>query len=119
MILQLRNNKISIKNNNVPEYMNSVRIVYDYELGTNHYKTVLYINGVEFHKQDKLEFDTPVLEFKVELYDTHSTLMKVYTGEFLYTKLCLIGDSKLMNVYKQLQQLQEENKQLKEQGEVV
>lgn len=122
MILKLRNGKITIEDNSVPELTRNVCIAYDYELGTNHYTTLLHANNITHVgpvANVALDFETPIINLKVELLDTHNRVVKTYTGSFKYIKMCLIGTSELVNVYKKLQELQEENTRLKEKGEVI
>ena len=122
MILKLRNNKIIIQDNTIPSYVFGTSVSYDYELGTNHYTPILYIKDDVYTGTNpivKLDLDTHEVNLRVELQDTHGKCMRVYTGTYTYIKLCLIGTSELMDVYKQLELLYNENVKLKEQGEVI
>lgn len=123
MILKLRNKRVIIEENTVPDRVNDIQIKYDYELGTNHYKTVLTLNETQFYVGYNpivsLDTDKSTVIFKVDLYDTHNKLVREYTGTYNYCKLCLVGTSKLMDVYKELKRLSKENKELKEKGEVI
>lgn len=122
MILKLRNKRIIIEDNQIPEDVYNTHIVYDYELGTNHYKTVLQIeNDVYFGNSPKVNLDYNIdeINFNVKLIDVHGRCVREYSGVYRFKKLCLIGIHELMDVYKQLKQLQEENTKLKEQGEVI
>lgn len=122
MILKLRNKKIIIEENSIPSDVHHTPITYDYELGTNHYRTILTIENSTYeglNPEVNLDYDRNDLNIRVELYDTHSTLMRTYTGTYKYLKLCLIGTDNLMDIYKQLKLLYNENVKLKEQGEVI
>lgn len=122
MILRLRNGLITIKDNGLPTSTKEVHITYDYELGTNHYTTVLYINN-RIHKGNVIDIDLDIdgdtLDLKVELLDAHKHVLKEYKGSFSYLKLCLIGTDKIPDMYKKLKELYNENKKLKEKGEVI
>ena len=48
MILKLRNGKILIEENTIPSDVYNTEVLYDYELGTNHYTTVLTIDGTTY-----------------------------------------------------------------------
>lgn len=122
MILKLRNGKILLENNTIPLNINDTIFSFDYELGTNHYTTVLHINGKKYIGLNKildLDLNTDTVELKVELYDTNNTCMKIYTGTFKYLKLCLLGDNRLVDIYEQLKFLHEQNIMLQEKGDVI
>lgn len=122
MILKLRNGKILIEENTIPSDVYNTEVLYDYELGTNHYTTVLTIDGNTYtgnNPKINLDLNKSKINFKVELFDSHNKSMRIYTGVYNYLKLCLIGTSNLMDVYKQLEILYNENVKLKEQGEVI
>ena len=122
MILKLRNGKILIENNTVPSDVHNTIVCYDYELGTNHYKTLLYIEDKVYEGSavnTQIDYNKPQIEFKVELIDTHNRVVRKYTGTYIYLKLCLIGTSEITDIYKQLELLYNENVKLKEQGEVI
>ena len=123
MILKLRNNEITVFNNSVPENVNNIKIMYDFETGTNHYDVKLTVDDTVVHYGNTLifKYDSPKdkIDLKVELIDTHGTVMRTYTGSFNYYKMSAIGDDTLINVYKELDRLYAENQKLKEQGEVI
>lgn len=122
MILKLRNGNILVEENAIPSDVSNTCITYDYELGTNHYDTVLTVLGSVYTGSNpciSIDTNANCIEFKVELLDTNERLMRVYTGVYEYKKLCLIGTNELMDVYKQLEILYNENIKLKEQGEVI
>lgn len=122
MILQLRSDKIYVRENTVPEYLGAVSIRYDFELGTNHYRPVLSVNGVVYEDISPtitLDLNTPTVVFKVDLYDSHARIVKTYTGTFNYLKLCLVGTDTLVNILEKAKELYKENIKLKEQGEVI
>lgn len=123
MILKLRNGNITVEHNRVPERVNNIVVMYDFETGTNHYDVKLTVDDSVVHYGNNLVFkyDSPKdkIDLKVELLDTHNTVMRVYTGSFNYYKMSAIGDDTLINVYKELDRLYAENKKLKEQGEVI
>ena len=122
MILQLRSDKIYVRENTVPEYLGAVSIRYDFDLGTNHYRPVLSVNGIVYEDISPtitLDLDTPTVVFKVDLYDSHARVVKTYTGTFNYLKLCLVGTDTLVNILEKAKELYKENIKLKEQGEVI
>ena len=122
MILQLRSDKIYVRENTVPEYLGAVSIRYDFELGTNHYRPVLSVNGVVYEDISPtitLDLNTPTVVFKVDLYDSHARIVKTYTGTFNYLKLCLVGTDTLVDILEKAKELYKENIKLKEQGEVI
>lgn len=122
MILKLRNKKITIENIGTPECTASVPIVFDYELGTNHYKTHTTIMGITYvgsYITVPLDLHTSVLPIMVELLDDHDKVMRRYTGTFSYLKLCLIGTTDIFNIYEQLHQVSKELQELKEKGDVI
>jgi len=122
MILKLRNGKILIEENSIPSDVRNTEISYDYELGTNHYDIVLHIEDTIYkgvNPKVNLDFNKDTINLQVELFDTHGTSMRKYIGKYKYLKLCLIGTSELMDIYKQLELLYNENVKLKEQGEVI
>lgn len=122
MILKLRNKQIIIEEGGIPAFTAGVSIRYDYELGTNHYKTLLYINDQLYkgmYPLVPLDLDTDTVKIKVELLDTHDSVIRVYEGTFKYLKLCLIGEQSIVDIYEELQRLYRENKELKEKGDVI
>lgn len=122
MILKLRNKKIIIDNTGTPELVSGVPIVFDYELGTNHYKTRLIVNGTIYRGNNfivPLDYNTNTLSLTVELLDSRNIVMCTYKGAFSYLKLCLIGDSEIRNLYNEVARLTKENKELKEKGDVI
>lgn len=122
MILQLRNKTIHLKENTVPSSVDAVTIRYDFELGTNHYKPVLTINGTiynEIFPTISLDLNTDRLDIRVDLYDTHGCIMRSYSNNFNYKRLCLIGTDTLVDIYDTLQVVYKENIELKEKGEVI
>lgn len=122
MILKLRNGKILIENNSIPSDVYNTVIQYDYELGTNHYKTILYIEDAVYEgnaPQINLDYNKTNLNLKVELIDTHDRVVRSYGGTYAYLKLCLLGTPNLIDIFEQLKLLYNENIKLKEQGEVI
>lgn len=122
MILKLRNKTITIEEGGIPAFTAGVSIRYDYELGTNHYKTLLYINDQLYegmYPLVPLDLDTDTVKIKVELIDTHDSVIRKYEGTFKYLKLCLIGEQSIVDIYEELQRLYKENKELKEKGDVI
>jgi hypothetical protein len=122
MILKLRDGKILISNNTIPSETSGTYITFEYELGTNHYDTVLSVNGHMYYGKNpkiELDFEDPLLTFKVDLYDVNKRLMRTYEGTYNYLKLCLIGNNNLIDIHKQLELLYNENEKLKEKGEVI
>lgn len=122
MILKLRNGKILIEENSIPSDVSNTEISYDYELGTNHYDTVLIINDDVYrglNPKVNLDLGEDEINLQVKLLDSRRRVIRKYIGTYKYLKLCLIGTSELMDVYKQLELLYNENVKLKEQGEVI
>lgn len=122
MILKLRNKQITIEEGGIPAFTAGVSIRYDYELGTNHYKTLLYINDQLYkgmYPLVPLDLDTDEIKIKVELLDTHDSVIRKYEGTFKYLKLCLIGEQSIVDIYEELQRLYKENQELKEKGDVI
>lgn len=122
MILTLRNNKITVHQNAIPESVYSVHIKYEFELGTNHLNPVLYINDNIYKGDDiniPLDYGKPVIYIKVELLDSYNRPVKVYTGTFNYYKTCTIGDADHVNLYRKITQLEEKITKLEEKGEVI
>lgn len=123
MILKLRNNTILIEQNNVPENVNSMYIQYDFELGTNHLYPRLIVNDVHVfegnHIKVSLDYPVDTLKLIVELYDTHNTIIRRYTQTFNYYKMCTLGDAQHIDIYKELERVYKEIKEIKEKGEVI
>ena len=123
MILKLRNKEIIIDKNNIPERVDGIILTYDFELGTNHYNVRLTINGEVVHYGNNLKFsydsDKDYVDLQVDLLDIHNTITRTYTGHFNYYKMSLIGDDKLIDLYKEIERLTLENQKLKEKGEVI
>ena len=122
MILTLRNNKITVHQNAIPESVYSVHIKYEFELGTNHLTPMLYINSKTYRGDNiniPLDYNKPTIYIKVELLDSYNKPVKVYTGTFNYYKTCTIGDSDHVNLYRKITQLEEKITKLEEKGEVI
>jgi hypothetical protein len=122
MKLKLRNKKIIIENNKIPEPAQATPIVYDYELGTNHYKTVLTVNTETYEGTNitvNLDILGSTVSLQVDLYDINDRLIRTYKAEPKFCKLCLVGTQQLMDVYEELQKLYKENQELKEKGDVI
>lgn len=123
MILKLRNKKIIIEQNNVPENVNNVHIQYDFELGTNHLYPRLIVNNTDIFEGDhidvNLDYAGPSINLVVELYDAHNILMRRYVCVRKYHKTCTLGDTKHIDIYKELERVYKELKELKEKGEVI
>lgn len=122
MILKLRNGKIIIEENRIPTLCVGVPISFDYELGTNHYKTILTVLDKKYegaYNVIPLDILDKEVSFKVELLDTHNTIMRTYTGTFTYMKMCMIGYPNIIDLYNELQRLYKENEELKEKGELI
>lgn len=122
MILKLRNGKIIIDDKGTPELTSGVQVTFDYELGTNHYKTRLTIAGTVYEGTyiiAPLDFDSTKIDIKVELLDPHNVIMRTYTGTFEYMKLCIIDSKDIRNLYSELERLMKENKELREKGDVI
>lgn len=122
MILQLRNNDIIIKKNNIVEYVNKVLLSYDYELGTNHFTPVLYIDDKIFKGNNiyvELDLNKDRVNMKVELLDCNDIVMRVYEHTYTYFKTCTIGDRQHIDLYEEIERLYEEIRILKEKGDVI
>jgi hypothetical protein len=122
MILKLRNGRIIIEESGTPELTSGVRISFDYELGTNHYKTRLTVADTVYDGKyiiAPLDLNSSRVFLKVELLDNRDVVMRSYIGSFTYMKLCLIANDDIVNVYEELQRLTKENKELREKGDVI
>lgn len=122
MRLKLRNKTITIENNTIPEHVRRTPIVYDYELGTNHYRTVLTVDTKTYEGVNpiiNLDILGDTVYLQVDLYDTNNKLMRTYKAEPKFCKLCLVGTQQLIDVYEELQKLYKENQELKEKGDVI
>ena len=123
MILKLRNKTIIIEQNNVPENVNNVHIHYDFELGTNHLYPRLIVNNTDIFEGDHIDVDLDYtghsIDLVVELYDTNNIVMRKYVCVSNYYKTCTLGDIKHIDIYKELERVYKELKELKEKGEVI
>lgn len=129
MILKLKEGKIDIQVRPVPELIHKVKIEYLYEFGTNHLKPVLYM-GMNSYPGDniKVDFTEPLDRIRsgedagimVELMDGNDVVVHRYRVTTVINKYCLFGQSVFhpdMDDY--ITQLEEENKKLREEGEVI
>lgn len=122
MILKLNKKTIEIFQNNVPDNIHKVDITYEFELGTNHLTPVLEINNKQFIGNNiviDLDYPQDYINLQVKLIDVHGNIVKLYTGTFLYYKMCIIGDQRFIDIFYELRRLYKENKELKEKGEVI
>lgn len=122
MILQLKDNKINIKKNNIVEYVNRVLLSYEYELGTNHYTPVLYIADKVYKGNNifvELDLNLDRVNMKVELLDCNDVVMRVYESTYTYFKTCTIGDRQHIDLYEEIERLNNIIKKLEEKGDVV
>ena len=123
MILKLRNGKIILEYNKIPFDVHNIKIDYDYELGTNHYKPLLIIDGKHKYYGNNLSFkydsQNDTIKLEVNLLDTRNRVVKSYVGEFTYFKTCYISNKEIVDLYKKVEELYNENIKLKEQGEVI
>lgn len=122
MILQLKDNKINIKKNNIVEYVNRVLLSYEYELGTNHYTPVLYIADKVYKGNNifvELDLNLDRVNMKVELLDCNNVVMRVYESTYTYFKTCTIGDRQHIDLYEEIERLNNIIKNLEEKGDVV
>lgn len=122
MILQLKDNKINIKKNNIVEYVNRVLLSYEYELGTNHYTPVLYIADKVYKGNNifvELDLNLDRVNMKVELLDYNNVVMRVYESTYTYFKTCTIGDRQHIDLYEEIERLNNIIKRLEEKGDVV
>ena len=122
MILQLKDNKINIKKNNIVEYVNRVLLSYEYELGTNHYTPVLYIADKVYRGNNifvELDLNLDRVNMKVELLDCNDVVMRVYESTYTYFKTCTIGDRQHIDLYEEIERLNNIIKRLEEKGDVV
>ena len=122
MILQLKDNKINVKKNNIVEYVNRVLLSYEYELGTNHYTPVLYIADKVYKGNNiyvELDLNLDIVNMKVELLDCNDVVMRVYESTYTYFKTCTIGDRQHIDLYEEIERLNNIIKKLEEKGDVV
>lgn len=122
MILKLHNNNITIVHNEYPEDLNNVEISYEYELGTNNFNPVLYINE-DVYKGDNIKvsfnsYDSQI-NLRVELYNGFGTCVRIYTGTCNVYKLVALGTVPYINTYKEIIRLRKRIKELEEKGDVV
>ena len=122
MILKLYKKNITVKHNEYPEDLHNVSVSYEYELGTNNFKPVLYIND-RIYIGDNLKISlsdfNSELHLRVELYDGNNTLLRTYTGTYTLYKMCTVGTQSHVDVYKENVQLRKRIKELEEKGDVV
>ena len=122
MILKLRNKNIIVKHNEYPEDLHNTSVSYEYELGTNNFKPILYIND-SMYIGDNLDIPLDdfegLLHLRVELYDGNNTCVRSYTGSYILYKMCTIGIQSHIDVYKENVQLKKRIKQLEEKGDVI
>ena len=122
MILKLNNKTIKVFQNNVPDNVHKVDITYEFELGTNHLTPVLEVNGKQYIGNNiviDLDYPHETIKLQVKLLDAYGNLVKLYTGTFLYYKMCVIGDLRFTDVFSELTRLYKENRELREKGEVI
>lgn len=122
MILKLNKKTIEVFQNNVPDNIHKVDITYEFELGTNHLTPVLEINNKQFIGNNiviDLDYPHDYINLQVKLIDVHGNIVKLYTGTFIYYKMCIIGDQRFIDIFHELRRLYKENKELKEKGEVI
>ena len=122
MILKLYKKNITVKHNEYPEDLHNVSVSYEYELGTNNFKPVLYIND-RIYIGDNLKISLSdfnnELHLRVELYDGNNILLRTYTGTYILYKMCTIGTQSHVDVYKENVQLKKRIKELEEKGDIV
>lgn len=123
MILQLRNNKIIVKNPYTPENISNTKVSYIFELNTNQYRPVLYIGSdvydgyisyVDFSKCTE-----PAITLKVDLIDNIGRVMYTYEETFNMYKSFSLCTNEQINVYDELIQARETIHELEERGEVI
>lgn len=122
MILKLNNKTIKVFQNNVPDNIHKVDITYEFELGTNHLTPVLEANGKQFIGNNiviDLDYPQDTINLQVKLLDAYGNIVKLYTGTFLYYKMCVIGDLRFTDIFYELTRLYKENRELREKGEVI
>lgn len=122
MILKLRNNKIEILQNDVPDNIKNIQIYYDFEYGTNHLSPVLNVMGNVYNgKSPMISLNKIVdnLDMVVYLCDHYGTIIKTYKGSFICYNMLRIGDANIINIHKELERVYSELKKIKEIGEVI
>ena len=96
--------------------------VSDYIKKQKEFGNVNYVSAAKdavYYVKDVYKVDTDTVKIKVELLDTHDSVIRVYEGTFKYLKLCLIGEQSVVDIYEELQRLYKENQELKEKGDVI
>lgn len=122
MILKLHDGQIEIKQNQIPDNINAIKVHYEFEFGTNHLKPVLEVMGTKYkglHPVISLDTITDTIDFVVTLRSDSGFVMRTYKGTFICNNLISIGDEKHTNVYKELERVYAELKKIKEIGEVI
>lgn len=122
MILKLHNKQIIIKANEYPEDIENAKVSYEFELGTNHLKPILYI-GTDVYVGNKItipfKYTSPDIHMYVELRDGNGTVIKSYQCDTHLYRTFTLGSNSHINIYKELLRIQEQLKELEEKGDVI
>jgi len=123
MILQLKNNSITIKKPYTPENIHNTKVSYVFELNTNQYTPVLYIDGDSYVGNNILldlsKYVSNSITLKVCLIDGVGRIMRTYENTFIMYNTFSLGTKEQIDVYEELIKAQEKIKKLEEQGEVI
>ena len=122
MILKLHDGQIVIKQNQIPDRVNEIKVHYEFEFGTNQWNPVLEVMGKKYkglHPIISIDVITDTIDFAVTLHSDSGFVMRTYKGTFICNNLISIGDEKHANVYKELERVYAELKKIKEIGEVI
>lgn len=121
MIIKLNSNSTAtVVPQEVPENLNNIYISYVFPKGLNHLRPVLVWGGETYEgnniyiKKTNLSFD-----FKVTLYDGEE-VYKVYKSEATPHLFIAYNINRLEpNLINYIKELEQENKELKERGDIV
>jgi hypothetical protein len=121
MIIKLNTDgTITIEPRRIPEPLENIYIAYKFPKGLNHLKPVLNWGGVIYEGQNKhIKKSASDFEMKVTLY-SGTEIFKEYKGLAVpQLFLSYHVDDIEPDLLAQLRRLEQENKELKERGEIV
>ena len=122
MIFKLHNKEIIIKGNNIPVDVQKVPIVYEFETGTNHLLPVLHCvfkTYTGLNPEINLDYNTKTIYLRVDLLDAYSNIVHTYECTTNLFRSCTLGAQEHIDIYAELLRLQEENKKLREKGDII
>lgn len=122
MIFKLHNKEIIIKENNIPVDVQRVPIIYEFETGTNHLLPVLHCvfnTYTGLNPEINLDYNTDKIYLRVDLLDAYSNIVHTYECTTNLFRSCTLGNQEHIDIYAELLRLQEENKKLREKGDII